>query len=313
MTTKPSMHRLLIKSGRQQQVFTTSQARALEIPSSTLHDTAKRLGFAHLGRDLWAVTGSPNTYLRKLWAAKLRFGGEVVFTGRTALWLRRIITATPATIDILTGPQLHLRARAGYHFARGGLLADDDTLNLEGFRSVSVYRAFTDAASAVSMDSLLRWLPAMDRLRLGTLEGLADYYGRRGRFVGIVDLRAAVTVLLVGLPHSGAEKVARKVLRAADLAPYARPYPVRLNGRTIAEIDLAYPKVLYGAEVDGPHHQLAEVAAADKARDRRQARAGWTIDRFPHDLVLNDPAGFLAEVKASLAGAQGRYPGTPNH
>ena len=313
MATKPPMHRLLIQSGRQQQVFTTSQARALEIPSSTLHDRAKRLGLAHLGRDLWAVTGSPNTYLRKLWAAKLRFGDEVVFTGRTVLWLRRIITTTPSTIDILIRPQLHLRPRPGYCFVRSPRLDQDDTINLEGFRCVSVYRAFTDAAAVVPMDSLLRWLPAMDRLRLGTLEGLAEYYTCRGRFVGIVDLRAAVTVLLTGLPHSGAEKIARRLLKAADLAPYVRPYPVRIGGRTIAEIDLAYPKVLYGAEVDGPHHQLAEVAAADKARDRRLARAGWIIDRFPHNHVLNDPEGFVAEVRAGLGGANGRYPGTPNH
>ena len=306
------MHRLLAQSGRQHHVFSTGQARAHDIAYSTLHDTAKRLGMAHLGRDVWAVTGTPNTYLRKLWVAKLRFGEDTVFTGRTVLWLRRVIAATPNTVDILTGPGLHLRSRPGYCFVRSELLDHDDTINLEGFRCVSVYRAFTDAAAVVPMDSLLRWLPAMDRLRLGTLEGLLEYYRGRGRFVGVVDLRAAVAVLLEGLPHSGAEKLARKLLRAADLAPYVRPYPVRSNGRTIAEIDLAYPDVLYGAEVDGPHHQLAEVAAADKARDRRLARLSWTIDRFPHSYVSSDPQGFVAEVRAGLVGAKHRYPGTSN-
>ena len=313
MKKKTPMHRLLIQSGRQQQVFTSGQARALAVPYSTLHGTAKRLGMAHLGRDLWAVTGAPNTYLRKLWVAKLRFGDDVVFTGRTALWLRRIITSAPDTVDILTGRKLHLRARPGYCFIRSDLLAGDDTVNLEGFRCVSVYRAFTDVAAVVPMDSLLRWLPAMDRLRLGTLEGLVAYYVSRGRLVGVVDLRAAAATLLEGLPHSRAEKVARKLLRAAEIAPHRRPYPVRSNSRTIAEIDLAYPDVLYGAEVDGPHHQLSEVAAADKARDRRLTRLGWTIDRFLHTHVLNDPEGFVAEVKAGLVGAKRRHPGTTNH
>ena len=292
MPKKPPLHRLLLQSGRQHQVFTTRQARNCEIPYSTLHDTAQRLGMAHLGRDLWAVTGAPNTYLRKLWVAKLRFGDDVIFTGRTVLWLRRIITAAPDAVDILTAPGHHLRPRPGYCFVRSGLLEDEDTINIEGFRCVSVYRAFTDAAALVPMDSLLRWLPAMDRLRMGTLEGLIEYYGHRGRFVGIVDLRAATATMMERMPHSRAEKFARKVLRAADVMPYRRPYPVRRNGRVIAEIDVAYPEVLYGAEVDGPHHQLAAVAAADKARDRQLTRMGWIVDRFPHDYVLNDPEAF---------------------
>lgn len=187
------------------------------------------------------------------------------------LWLRRIISAAPDTVDILTGPRLHLHPRAGYCFVRSALLEQDDTVNIHGFRCVSVYRAFTDAAAVVPVESLLE-----------------------------------------GLPHSGAEKLARKLLRAADLAPYRRPYPVRRAGRTIAEIDLAYPDLLYGGEIDGPHHQLAEVAAADKARDRRLRRLGWTIDRFPHDMVRNDPEEFVAEVKAGLAGATLRHGGTAN-
>lgn len=117
---------------------------------------------------------------------------------------------------------------------------------------------------------------------------------------GVVNLRAAVATLRLDLPHSGAERFGRKLLRAADLAPHPRPYPVRERGATVAEIDLAYPPILYGVEVDGPHHRLADVAQADRVRDRKLRRLGWTIDRFTVEEIEADPEGFVNEVRRAF-------------
>lgn len=306
MAAQP-IRKLLNTAARQHQVFTTEQALLAGIPHSTLRSMARRLFIIDLGHGLWAFAGAPNTYYRKLWTTKLSMSPDSMFTGRTVLWLRRIITATPREVDILTGPALHRRTRPSVHAFRGALLEDDDSINLEGLPTAPVYRAFTDAAGVSAVDALVRWLPAMDRRRLGTLDGLAQYMELRARFVGVVNLRAAIATLSSDLPHSGAERAGRRALRGAGLRPYPRPYPVRMRRRIIAEIDIAYPKYLYGAEVDGPHHLLPEVAAADKARDRQLVRLGWTVDRFPHELVLNDPVAFVREVRSGLNGAQSRH------
>ena len=290
---------LFVTGGRQEQVVSVSQAIDHGIPRSTFVQAAHRLGMANLGGGVWAQCGAPNTYRRKLWVVKLTLGEDAVFTGRTTLWLRRIVTTMPAEVDVFCGDRV-LRNRKGRRCVRGRWGHEDTTINIEGFQTACVYRAFRDVAAVVPVETLLRWLPAMDRLRLGTIDELAKYLEDSGRFPGLVNLRAAIATLRLDLPHSGAERFGRKLLRAADLAPHPRPYPVKHGGAIIAEIDLAYPKTLYGAEVDGPHHRLTEVAQADRVRDRKLRRLGWTIDRFTVEEIEADPAGFVSEVRRAL-------------
>ena len=301
---------LFVQGGRQEQVVSVEQAVEHGIPRTTFYDTAQRLGMADLGGGVWAQCGAPNTYRRKLWAAKLRLGDDVVFTGRTALWLRRIVSATPAGVDLLVGKRA-LRSTAKRRCIRGELSERDIVVKIEGFQTAGVYRAFVDVAPVVPLETLLRWLPAMDRLRLGTVDGLAEYLIEAQRRRGIVNLRAAIATLQSDLPHSGDERFARKLLKAADLAPYPRPYPLKVEGAIIAEIDLAYPKILYGVEIDGPHHRLVEVARADKARDRLVARQSWRIDRFTVEEVRADPKGFVEEVRQAVKVSNDRILGHP--
>lgn len=305
--------KLLALASKQDRVVTVRQAVDCGIPDSTFVDAARRLGMSRLGGGVWAECGAPNSYRRKLSVAKLMLGDGVIFTGRTVLWLRRIVSATPSQVDIYCGPKRAVRVNSTRRIVRSTWLDSDITVNLEGFQTAGVYRSFTDAAAVVPLETLLRWLPAMDRLRLGTIDELSAYIGERGRFPGCVKLVAAVSALRADLPHSGKERYARTLLRAAGIAPHRRPYPVEDNGVTVAEIDLAYPEFRYGAEVDGPHHLLNEVVKADKARDRQLVRLGWTIDRFPAEHVVNDPAGFVAEVRRGLNVSRDRISGAPAH
>jgi very-short-patch-repair endonuclease len=75
----------------------------------------------------------------------------------------------------------------------------------------------------------------------------------------------------------------------------------------LGEIDLPFPAVRYGAEIDGPHHLLPSVIAADKARDRRLRRqADWIVDRFPADEVRRHPREFVRQILAGLDAASRR-------
>ena len=217
------------------------------------------------------------------------------------------MSATPPIVDVLVKPDAHYRELAKVRFHRGAQLVDASTVKIERFVTTDVYRALADASPDVPVESLLRWLPAMDRLRHGDLDGFEEFLTRRGRFRGIVNCRAAIATLRSDLSHSGVERIGRSALRQNGFRPHPRPYAVRTGARVIAEIDVAFPAVLYGAEMDGPHHLLPEVAAADSARDRQLARINWTIDRFPADAVRQDPEWFVNEVRKGLAGAHRRH------
>ncbi|MDP9394396.1 MAG: hypothetical protein M3Q27_09180, partial [Actinomycetota bacterium] len=115
-------------AGRQHQVFSTAQALQCDIRERTLRDVARRLAIANLGEGLWACAGAPNTYRRKLSVAQLRFGDDVVFTARTALWLRQIITANPPVVDVLARPDAHYRARTRTRFHRGATIDGASTV-----------------------------------------------------------------------------------------------------------------------------------------------------------------------------------------
>jgi hypothetical protein len=290
-------------AGRQEMTFSSQQAVACGIPAKTLHRAGPRLGCHSPWKGVWVVGGSRNTYRRKLWVVRHALGADVVFTGRTVLFLRQIITATPTGIDVWSGRQVHHRDRNGVVFHRGLWVPEDAVARIDGFATAPVRRAFADVARIAAFDSLLRWLPAADRRRLLTLDQLDEYLPHRGAFPGLVNLRAAMAALRHDFPHSGGERLARRLVRAGGLRPYPRPYSVRVDGVTIAEIDLAFVPQKYGAEVDGPHHELPEVVAADKARDRRLRGLGWRIDRFPIREIEADPEGFIAEVKRGLTGA----------
>lgn len=111
-----------------------------------------------------------------------------------------------------------------------------------------------------------------------------------------------------GLVHSKDEALARQLLAAEPFTLHPRPLLLEHGRRRIGEIDLAVCALRYGAEVDGPHHLEDGVAEQDRARDRSLGRLGWTIDRFPADLVRDHPTAFVEAVRAGAAAAAARDP-----
>ncbi len=141
---------------------------------------------------------------------------------------------------------------------------------------------------------------AMDRLRLGTVASLREHCVRRGRFPGNGRLVEVLDTLDVELVHSQAERIGRRAIRAAGLRPEPRPYVVMKDGIRLAEIDIAFPPLLYGVEIDGPHHLMPAMVQADKVRDRQLEQQQWRIDRFSADEVCRRPELFAAAVRRGV-------------
>jgi hypothetical protein len=154
---------------------------------------------------------------------------------------------------------------------------------------------------------LCRAIARTDSLRLCTLGKIKDELEARLRFLGRANLRAAHGKLSGELNHADDERRGRALLRAAGFVVPSRPLPVRLGDTILAEVDIPFFDILYGVEIDGPPHLLAEVAAKDRARDRRLGRElRWQIDRFLWFEIDEDPEGFVREVAARVHALRAR-------
>lgn len=279
----------------------TNNVDAAGVRAQTFRRHARRLGWEPYHRGLWVPTGSELNPLQKIRIAVAAAGVEVLVTGRSALFLDGIIDHAPDSVELLLPASRRVAAREGICLHRTTAYDNLRYRHRKGVRLAEVPRAFADAAAHATVDELCRDLATAIRLRRCTLASVGRELAARKRFPGRLGLRQAHGLLAGELVHSGAERSARRLLRQAGFTPHHRPLAVELAGRLAAEIDIAFPRVMYGAEIDGPHHLLADVASADRARDRLLERAGWTIDRFFWSEVEAKPQWFVAQVRRRLA------------
>ena len=116
-----------------------------------------------------------------------------------------------------------------------------------------------------------------------------------------MGLRRAYAAVSGEENHSDGERNAKRLLRADGLRFHPKPLTVEHNGRMVAELDIPFPEILYAVEVDGPHHLLPDVAAADRQRDRALKRINWRIDRFFWFEVEDRPEWFVNQVRKAVA------------
>ncbi len=162
---------------------------------------------------------------------------------------------------------------------------DGECTELHGIPITSVTRTLLDLACTVSRRGLARALREAIRLRLVTLEELADGLTACHRHRGSRALKAAIA-RYAGLPleraRSGAEIRAMEVLQAEG-----RPLP-RLNVRIAGEeADLSWPDHRLIVEIDGEsfHQDVGE----DARKEAAWTTAGWKVRRVAASDVYQRP------------------------
>jgi hypothetical protein len=192
--------------------------------------------------------------------------------------------------EIVTRPGSGGLRRHGGVVAHRSSTLDGDCAVLRGIPLTSVSRTLLDLARQLSDRALARTVREAVRLKLSTVQTLADdlgrYRGRRG-----AGRLAACTARYSGLPleraRSGAEVRAMEVLRAAG-----RPLPT-LNTRIAGlEADLSWPRSRLIVEIDGAPFHLD--VGEDARKEARWKSAGWTVLRLPADDVYERPDRLLA-------------------
>jgi hypothetical protein len=227
------------------------------------------------------------------------------------LWMGATLTA-PGTVlshesaasawGLLRRGRLVTVTRSGSGGTRrhGGVLVfrsstlEGEYTTLRGIPITTVPRTLLDLAARSSTRALARAVREAVRMRLTTLEAIADCLGRHPRRRGSRQL-LAVLARYSGLPieraRSGAEVRALEVLRAGG---YALP---RLNARIAGEeADLSWAAARVLIEVDGGPFHLD--VGEDERKRTRWEHAGWTVERISSDDVYERPERLLALAAA---------------
>ena len=289
------------------------QAVAHGIPRQSFADYVERHGWHRLSPGVVAEPSSKRTYERSCWSHLVALRLQGCLTGESALWMYGVYgndAQSPSGIDILVAGAQHRQRRAGLHIIRSDTADARDCDRRRGFEVAPAPRAWADFARRATVGQLVAAIAGLDRLRLATPVELASYIEARAPFPGRWAAWAALERARGQLTHSSGEHTARRLLNEADLAlvPWPRPLAVTLDGVAIAEVDVPWPQVRYGVEIDGPHHFLPAQQQADRSRDRGLTSLGWMIDRFSVEEIEQRPDQFVREVRAGLAAAIARRP-----
>jgi very-short-patch-repair endonuclease len=99
----------------------------------------------------------------------------------------------------------------------------------------------------------------------------------------------------------------RNLIEGSDLPRPSYNHRVLDEGRLVAEIDVAYPGLKLGFEIDGfAYHSSVTAVEHDATRDAALRRRGWTVPRIPASLLERSPASVLRMMRDELSAAASR-------
>lgn len=294
--------RLAAVAVKQHMLVTATNVSQAGLPSSVFADRVQAEGWHHPHRNVWLPPcHGDQGYAQTCMAAVLACGQPALLTGPAALHLSGLLRKRPEHVDVLAPLDRSPSGHRGICVHRSRTFDMGVGKPLEGVPATMVERMFTDASRHLGAILLARVIADADRLRQTTLDAIEAHAEAQGRFPGAATLRRALAGLRGELTHSNAEQTGRRELRRLGLRPHPRPYELTDQGVRIAEIDIAFPPVRYGTEIDGPHHLIGDQPRQDRSRDRRTADLDWRIDRFLADEILDDPVAFAQHVRRVVA------------
>jgi very-short-patch-repair endonuclease len=212
--------------------------------------------------------------------------------------------------DGITQRALHVTTPRGRHLRRSDVvvhrvdnLLPVDVATCGPISITSPLRTAVDLAGVVgraalelAIESALRrglFSPGQLRWRATGLMGT----GRRGS----EQLRRLLDERSLGRSESAPEVELARVLERGGLGAPIRQFPVRVNGRLVARVDLAYPDARVAIEYDSDAWHSGVARRHKDAERRNRLRAlGWTVVEIT-SAMLRAPDALVGLVRGLLA------------
>jgi very-short-patch-repair endonuclease len=276
-------------------VFVGSQAVAEGFVTERQLRTA---AFRRLIHGVYADPGLPVDHqLKSRGVALLLPPGAVIGGLSAAAWYGAPFAAATDPVTVLKPEEIRWRGRRGVRVHQTALrpgerIVVDDVPLSTPLRTAWDLVALEPLGSAVAaLDAMVR----QEAVTLPELRAMADH--ALGRF-GAARVRRAVP-LVDARAESAPESRVRVALVLAGLAPQPQ-YEVRVGGRFLARVDLAWPDAKVALEYEGAYHFEDGQIARDEERLARLRAAGWIVIRVSAP-DLRDLDGVVEKVRAVLA------------
>ncbi len=249
---------------------------------------------------------TPDTTENRAIAAALVMRPFGLMCDRTAAWLHGVDTFEYRELEILPPLDtivLRHNSRTRRRGCHGGErdLKQRDVCVVNGVRATTPLRTALDLGCKLSRRSALAALDAFMRVHGITHAQmdaeLARYRGRRG----VVQLRELVP-LADERSESPGESWTRIAIIDAGLPAPRLQYWIRVGGRKVYRLDLAYPRSRVVVEYDGREFHDSDVRkAADRRRRKWLRDRGWTVIVVDKDSFTPEAlAAWLDELRVAL-------------
>jgi hypothetical protein len=267
----------------------------------------------HVGRweqvdvSVYRLVGAPWTWEARLLAPLLAVGRPAVASHLSAAALHGI-PGFGRGVPEISVPRRGERRRRDLIVHSSTDLDRCSTIRVGGIPTTDVSRTLLDVGRRVGDQRLLRAIEWSRR------EGKSDWpalistlarHARRGR-PGIRRLRRVIlaNVEREEVTDSDFELLVLGLLAEAGLPTPDLHHRVHVDGRFVAEVDLAYPALRIAIELDGKVHLHPEVRELDLTKQNDLVLGGWVILRFSYERFRRRPEQVVAEISAAIATAR---------
>jgi hypothetical protein len=272
---------------------------------------------------VYVVSGSADTWHRRLWIGLLEAGPDTVLSRRSAAVLTGLPGFKPGPVDVLKR-EAHEERMRSCELHVSSWLPPSHRTHIDGFPTTSVARTLFDLAALGTPARRRRGLPYLhpDRAEravddalvrdLTTLDQLAEVVatlGKQGR-PGTRRMRAILEER--GAGHIVTESVLEDLFMAV-ITSAGLPHPARqrtLGGDDlVGRVDFLYKAERVVIECDGRRHHFGKVdAERDRWRDLELSAAGWLVIRVTWWQLVHQPERFTAHLQRVLDRRRGPAP-----
>lgn len=232
--------------------------------------------YQRLARGAYSVAGAEITHGLMIEAMLAVLPDVTVLRGWSAVWLWGLEWADPDDpVEVVLPHRRRARPRPGL-LVTGETLHPAEVVLRRGIRVTDPARTAFDLARRLPDDEAVAVVDAL--LRVGGVgpEAVLTVLERHPRASGR-QKASAVVARCDPRAESPRESMLRLAVHRAGLPAPVPQFVVRVDGRFVARLDLAWPELRVALEYDGAHHRDRAQHGRDIARHNALRSAGWVV------------------------------------
>jgi very-short-patch-repair endonuclease len=191
----------------------------------------------------------------------------------------------------------------GIRFHRPKIYGPEDRWIFDGIPCTTVARTLVDLGAVLRLHQLERAVEQAEMLRLLDVKAIADVLARISRPRGVRNLRRCLGAerLDASLTQSVAERDFLALCRDAGLPRPSLQHPIEHAPGRWHKVDFAWPAHAVAIEIDGwTFHGTRAAARRDRRLDREIRAAGWRVERFMRDDLVDTPEVVIGALRHLL-------------